>query len=123
LASGMGVAVNSFEAGLMHVLMSVLSPVVVGVRVLVRDVVVLVCRVPVGVGLVAMVVLVRVRCVMGVLLGHGFPFDQRNMLSAMVIYSTGFVFERSLIRLDSSRPSARHRRGDDWEPRVRRARR
>jgi hypothetical protein len=35
------VAVDVFEAGLMHVLVSVLSPVLVGVRVLVRDMVVL----------------------------------------------------------------------------------
>jgi hypothetical protein len=68
-----GVAVHVFQTGLVHVLMGVLGSVFVRVRVLVRDMVVLVGGVRVRVCDVAMSVFVRVRCVMGVLLGHGFP--------------------------------------------------
>lgn len=67
----MGVAVNAFQTGLVHVPMGVLGSVFVGVGVLVCDMVVLVRGVRVRVGHVGMVVLVRVRRVMGVLFGHG----------------------------------------------------
>jgi hypothetical protein len=71
VASCVGMAVNVFQAGLMHVLMSVLGPVVVGVRVLVRDMVVLMRDVRMCVSHVAMVMFVRMRRVVSVLLGHG----------------------------------------------------
>jgi hypothetical protein len=71
LALAVGVVVHVFEVGLVHVLMSVLGPVLVGVGVLVRHVVVVMRCVRVCVSLAAMVVLVRVRCVMGVLFAHG----------------------------------------------------
>jgi hypothetical protein len=63
------VAVNVFEAGLMHVLVGVLSPVLMGVAVLVRDMVVLMRGVRMAVSFVAVAVFVCVRGVMGVL-GH-----------------------------------------------------
>jgi hypothetical protein len=66
-----GVVVGVFEVGLVHVLMSVLGPVLVGVGVLVRHVVVVMRGVRVCVSLAAMVVFVCVRCVMGVLFAHG----------------------------------------------------
>jgi hypothetical protein len=66
-----GVVVNVFEAGLVHVLMRVFGAVVVRVGMLVRDMVVLVRGVRMRMGQVAMVVFVRMRRVMGVLLGHG----------------------------------------------------
>jgi hypothetical protein len=66
-----GVVVHAFEVGLVHVLMSVLGPVLVGVGVLVRHVVVVMRGVRVRVSFAAMVVLVCVRCVMGVLFAHG----------------------------------------------------
>lgn len=66
-----GVAVNVFQAGLMYVLVSVHGPVFVGVGVLVRDVVVLMCGVRMCVSHVAVVVFVRMRRVVTVLLGHG----------------------------------------------------
>jgi hypothetical protein len=65
-----GVVVHVFEVGLVHVLMSVLGPVLVGVGVLVRHVVVVMRGVRVRVSFAAMVVLVCVRCVMGVLFAH-----------------------------------------------------
>jgi hypothetical protein len=67
------VAVYLFQAGLVHVLMSVLGPIFVGMRVLVSDMVVLMRGVRVCMSLFAVLVLVlvRVRCVVGVLLGHG----------------------------------------------------
>jgi hypothetical protein len=80
MALPVDVAVDVFKAGLMHVLMSVLGPVVVGVGMLVRDVVVLMRRVRVCVRLFAVVVFVRVRRVVGVLLGHGCHLSLRNML-------------------------------------------
>jgi hypothetical protein len=73
------VAVNVFEAGLVHVLMGVLGSVFVGVRVLVRHMVVLVRRVRMRMGHVAVLVFVRMRPVMGVL-GHGDRLLVRNML-------------------------------------------
>jgi hypothetical protein len=66
-----GVVVNVFEAGLVHVLMRVFGAVVVRVGMRVRDMVVLVRGVRMCMGHVAMVVFVRMRRVMGVLLGHG----------------------------------------------------
>jgi hypothetical protein len=65
------VAVYLFQAGLVHVLMSVLGPIFVGMRVLVSDMVVLMRGVRMCMSLFAVLVLVRVRCVVGVLLGHG----------------------------------------------------
>jgi hypothetical protein len=65
-----GVVVHVFEVGLVHVLMSVLRPVLVGVGVLVRHVVVVMRGVGVCVSVAAVVVFVRVRCVMGVLFAH-----------------------------------------------------
>jgi hypothetical protein len=58
------------EAGLMHVLVGVLGSVRVGVGVLVRDMVVLMRGVRMCVRHLAMAVFVRMRCVVGVLLGH-----------------------------------------------------
>jgi hypothetical protein len=66
-----GVAVNILEAGLVHVLMSVLGSIFVGVGVLVGDMVVLVRGVRMCVSHVAMVVVVGMRRVVGVLVGHG----------------------------------------------------
>ena len=74
------VAVRVFQAGLVHVLMSVLGPVVVGVGVLVGHMVVLMRGVRMCVRLLAVVMLVRVRRVVGVLLGHGCHLPMRNML-------------------------------------------
>jgi hypothetical protein len=68
------VAVDVLEVGLMHVLMRVLGPVLVGVGVLVRDVLVLVRGVRVRVSSTAVVVFVRVRRVMRVLFAHGVLF-------------------------------------------------
>jgi hypothetical protein len=65
-----GVAVYRFEVGLVYVLMSVLGSVVVGVGVLVCDMVVLVRGVRVRVGHAGVAVFVRMRRVMGVVLGH-----------------------------------------------------
>jgi hypothetical protein len=65
------VVVHVFEFGLVYVLMSVLGPILVGVGVLVRHVVVVVRGVRVGVSLAAMVVFVGVRGVVGVLFAHG----------------------------------------------------
>jgi hypothetical protein len=56
-----GVVVRFLETGLVHVLMGVLGPVVVGVGVLVLDVLVLVRGVRVGVRDFAVLVLVRMR--------------------------------------------------------------
>jgi hypothetical protein len=64
------VAVRLFQARLVHVLMSVLSPIVVGVGVFVGHMVVRMGGVWVGVSLLAVLVLVRVRRVVRVLLGH-----------------------------------------------------
>ncbi|OBH05875.1 hypothetical protein A5695_06410 [Mycobacterium sp. E1747] len=63
-------AVNVLNAGLVHVLMAVLGAVGVAVVVLVLDVVMLVRGVRMRVGHAAMVMFVRVRLVVGVLLGH-----------------------------------------------------
>jgi hypothetical protein len=86
VALSVGVAVNVFEAGLVHVLMRVFGSVVVRVGVFVRDMVVLMRRVRMCVSLLAMVVLVRMRCVMGVLLGHGRLLLVRNMLCLLVVH-------------------------------------
>ncbi len=67
----MGVAVRVFEPGLMHVLMGVLGPVVMGVGVLVLDVLVLVGGVRVGMRTFAVLVLVCMRRLVAVLFGHG----------------------------------------------------
>jgi hypothetical protein len=75
------VAVHVFQAGLVHVLMSVLGPVVVSVGVLVGHMVVLMRGVRMCVSLFAVLVFVRMRRVVGVLLGHGCHLLARNMLS------------------------------------------
>jgi hypothetical protein len=75
------VAVHLFQAGLVHVLMSVLGPVVVSVGVLVGHMVVLMRGVRMCVSLFAVLVFVRMRRVVGVLLGHGCHLLVRNMLS------------------------------------------
>jgi hypothetical protein len=75
------VAVHVFQAGLVHVLMSVLGPVVVSVGVLVGHMVVLMRGVRMCVSLFAVLVFVRMRRVVGVLLGHGCHLLVRNMLS------------------------------------------
>jgi hypothetical protein len=64
------VVVRFFQAGLVHVLVAVLGPVVVGVRVLVLDVFVLVLGVRVRVSNPAVFVLVRVVPFVGVLITH-----------------------------------------------------
>jgi hypothetical protein len=74
------VAVHVFHAGLVHVLMSVLGPVIVGVGVLVGDMVVLMRGVRMRVSLFAMVVFVRVRRVVSVL-GHDCLLSLRNVLT------------------------------------------
>jgi hypothetical protein len=66
-----GVAVSVFEAGLVHVLMCVFGSVFVRVGMLVCDMVVRMRGVRMCMGHIAMVVFVRMRRVMGVLLGHG----------------------------------------------------
>jgi hypothetical protein len=66
-----GVVVNVFEAGLVHVLMCVFGAVFVRVGMLVCDMVVLMRGVRMCMGHIAMVVFVRMGRVMGVLLGHG----------------------------------------------------
>ena len=75
----MAVAVRLFQARLVHVLMSVFGPVVVGVGVLVGDVVVRMRGVCVRVSLLAVLVFVRVRRVVGVLIGHDCQLSLRNM--------------------------------------------
>jgi hypothetical protein len=75
------VAVRVFQAGLVHVLMSVLGPVLVSVGVLVGHMVVLMRGVRMCVSLFAVLVFVRMRRVVGVLLGHGSHLLVRNMLS------------------------------------------
>jgi hypothetical protein len=65
------VAVRVFQAGLVHMLMRVLGPVVVSVGVFMGHVVVGMRGVRVGVGFLAVLVLVRMRRIVGVLLGHG----------------------------------------------------
>jgi hypothetical protein len=78
------VAVRVFQADLVHVLMSVLGPVVVGVGVLVGHVVVRMRGVRMCVSLFAVVVLVRMRRVVGVLLGHGCQLSLRIPLRNML---------------------------------------
>gem|GEM_PF-3936406 len=67
----MCVAVRVFETGFVHMRMSVLGSVLVGVGVLVADMVMLVRGVRMCMSLIAMVVFVGVRRVMGVQFGHG----------------------------------------------------
>ena len=83
-------AVHVLQAGLMHVLMSVLGPVVVGMGVLVAHMVVLMRGVRMSVSLFAVLVLVGVRRVVGVLLGHGCQLSMRNMLCFGGFSSPGF---------------------------------
>jgi hypothetical protein len=64
------VTVCVFHAGLVHVLMRVFGAVVVGVRMLMLDVVVLMRGVGMRVRDVAVLVFVRVRRLVGVLIGH-----------------------------------------------------
>lgn len=68
--SAVCVVVSLLEAGLMHVPMGVLGPVVVGVGVLVLDVLVFMRGVRVGVSNPAMLVFVRMRSFVGVLFSH-----------------------------------------------------
>ena len=81
-----GVVVDAFQVGLVHVLMGVLGSVLVGVGVLVRDVVVLMRGVRMRMGHFAMLVFVRMRRVMGVLLGHDCRLLVRNMLWLLVFH-------------------------------------
>lgn len=83
----MAVVVRVFQAGLVHVLMGVLSPIVVWVRVFVGHVVVRMGGVRVGVSLIAVLVLVRVRRVVGVLLGHDYQLSLRNLYSTFKAFS------------------------------------
>jgi hypothetical protein len=82
----MGVDMSLFQTGLVHVLMSVLGSVVVGVGVLMGDMVVLMRGVRVGVCHFAMVVFVRMRPAVAVLLGHRCHLLARNMLYLMVVH-------------------------------------
>jgi hypothetical protein len=75
-----------FQTGLVHVLMSVLGSVVVGVGVLMGDMVVLMRGVRVGVCHFAMVVFVRMRRAVAVLLGHRCHLLARNMLYLTVVH-------------------------------------
>ena len=71
----MRVVVGLFEAGLMHVSVAVLGPVVVGVGVLMLEVLVFVLGVCVRVGDAVVFVLVRMRCFVRVfLVRHNFHF-------------------------------------------------
>jgi hypothetical protein len=65
-----GVLVNLLEPGLVQMRMGVLGPVMVGMGVLVLDVLVLVIGVWVRVLDAAVLVLVRMRVLVGVLFGH-----------------------------------------------------
>jgi hypothetical protein len=65
-----GVLVNLLEPGLVQMRMSVLGPVMVGMGVLVLDVLVLVIGVRMRVLDAAVLVLVRMRVLVGVLFGH-----------------------------------------------------
>jgi hypothetical protein len=65
-----GVAVRILETGFVHVCVGVLGPVMVGVGVLMLHMLMFVSRVRVGVRGRAVLVLVRVRPLMGVLFGH-----------------------------------------------------
>jgi len=65
-----GVLVNLLEPGLVQMRMGVLSPVMVGMGVLVLDVLVLVIGVRMRVLDAAVLVLVRMRVLVGVLFGH-----------------------------------------------------
>jgi len=65
-----GVLVNLLESGLVHVRMGVLGPIMVGMGVLVLDVLVLVIGVRMRVLDAAVLVLVRMRALVGVLFGH-----------------------------------------------------
>jgi hypothetical protein len=65
-----GVLVNLLEPGLVQMRMGVLGPVMVGMGVLVLDVLVLVIGVRMRVFDAAVLVLVRMRVLVGVLFGH-----------------------------------------------------
>lgn len=71
----MGVIVNVFEAGLVHVPVRVFGAVFVRVGMLVCHVVVLMGGVRMCMSHIAVLVFVRVRLVMRVLLGHGGPLS------------------------------------------------
>jgi hypothetical protein len=77
-----GVLVDFFEPGLVQMRMRVLSPVMVGMGVFVLDVLVLVIGVRMRVLDTAVLVVVRMRILVGVLFGHlrSSPF-LRNILS------------------------------------------
>jgi hypothetical protein len=80
-----GVLVNLFEPGLMHMRMGVLGTVMVGMGVLVFDVLVIVAVVRMRVRDAIVLVLVRMRILVGVLLGHcrSFPL-LRKLLSDFI---------------------------------------
>ena len=82
----MRVVVNGFEAGLVHVLMSVLGSVFVAVGVLMRNMVVLMRGVRMCVNHIAMTVFMRMRRLMGVLLSHGCLLLMRNMLCLLIVH-------------------------------------
>jgi hypothetical protein len=65
-----GVLVNLLEPGLVQMRMGVLGPVIVGMGVLVLDVLVIVIGVRMRVLDAAVLVLVRMRVLVGVLFGH-----------------------------------------------------
>lgn len=76
----MRVGVHCFEAGLVHMLMCVGGPVIVGVRVLVLNVIVFVGGVRMGVRDIAVSVFVSMRRIVCVLGCHDRPLPMRNVL-------------------------------------------
>ena len=101
-------AVRLFQARLVHVLMSVLSPIVVGVGVFVGHMVVRMGGVWVGVSLLAVLVLVRVRRVVGVLIGHDCQLSLRNMAFLLWIqFAWGASAESAATFTAFSPPSGR----------------
>lgn len=121
----MSVVVNFLEAGLMHMRMGVLGPVIVGVRVLVLDMLVLMGGVRVCVSQLAVPMFVRMRHVVGVLLCHG---HRLLHLKYVVLAGDSLIRCRSLgaypaVAMARQLPGAHRRRGDGAELRDRRARR
>lgn len=72
------------EPRLVHVLMRVLGPVVMGVRMLVPDVVVFVCGVHVDMGLAAVAVFVHVGFIVVVLFSHCDPLIVNRFPASMI---------------------------------------
>ncbi len=79
------VTVNVFQAGLVHVLMSVLGPVAVGVGVRVLHVVMLVRGMCMGMNHVAVPVFMCMWCVVGVLFGHQCRLPCANTWCLLVV--------------------------------------